>query len=60
LKYKDVLNADNTGAIICEVLWNQELVLESVIQLIFLGLCAGLFSKVGVLHIKGGVTEFEK
>ncbi len=32
------MNADHAGAIICEVLWNQELVLESVIQLIFLGL----------------------
>jgi len=26
----DVVNADNAGAFICEVLWNQELVLETV------------------------------
>jgi hypothetical protein len=26
----DVVYADNAGAIICEVLWNQELVLETV------------------------------
>ena len=32
------MNADHTGAIICEVLWNQELAIEPVIQLIFLGL----------------------
>ena len=40
MKYKDVLNVDHAGAIICEMLRNQELVLESVIQLIFIGLMA--------------------
>jgi len=34
----EVVNAEKAGALFCEVLWNQELVLESVIQLIFLGL----------------------
>jgi len=33
----EVVNADHAGEIICEVLWNQELVLETVSQLIFLG-----------------------
>jgi hypothetical protein len=34
----EVVNAEKAGALFCEVLCNQELVLESVIQLIFLGL----------------------
>ncbi len=34
----DVVNADYAGELISEVQWNQELVLETVIQLIFLGL----------------------
>jgi hypothetical protein len=42
LSHTDVVNADNAGAFICEVLWNQELVLESAIQLIFLGLLVGI------------------
>jgi len=33
----DVVNADKAGALFCEVLWNQELVLETVSHLIFLG-----------------------
>ncbi len=40
----EVVNADHAGVIICEVLWNQELVIESVIQLIFLGLCVYFIS----------------
>ena len=34
----DVVYAGNAGAIICEVLWDQCPVLETVIQLIYLGL----------------------
>jgi hypothetical protein len=31
----DVVYADYAGAIICEVLWNQELVLETVVSKVF-------------------------
>jgi len=41
----EVVNAEKAGALFCEVLWNQWGVLESVIQLIFLGLYE-LFSQV--------------
>jgi hypothetical protein len=37
LNHTEVLNADHAGAFICEVLCNQELVLETVSQLIYLG-----------------------
>jgi len=51
LIHTDVVNADNAGAFICEVLWNQELVLEAVIQLIFLGLTVmtGIYNTLSLL-----------
>jgi len=33
----DVVNAGHEGSFICEVLWNQELVLKTVSQLIYFG-----------------------
>ncbi len=53
------MNADHAGAIICEVLWNQELVLETVIQLIFLGLCISLVI-VNVIPTRGRTLTHHK
>ncbi len=56
----EVVNAEKTGALFCEVLWNQELVLETVIQLIFLGLECRFFTTVaGDAVKKGKYSGFE-
>ncbi len=40
----EVVNAEKAGVLFCEVLWNLERVLETVSQLIFLGLMLLAFS----------------
>ena len=38
LNHMNAMNADQEESSICELLWNQDVVLESVFQLIFQGL----------------------
>jgi len=36
VNHMEVVNAEKAGALFCEVLWNQDLALETVSELIFL------------------------